>query len=152
MKQSVFLAIGLSIGLLFSPAPSRCAGQNGIRVLVKKLHTDKGRVGCGLFNGANGFPRDESKALRVAWVPKHKHVAICDFLGVAAGTYAVTILDDSNENGKMDFNFIGLPKKGYGFSNDAKSTLSPPSFKAASFNYDGAELLTVTIHTVYWLH
>jgi len=79
-------------------------------------------------------------------------IRVCDFLDLPAGTYAATILDDTNLNGKMDFNLIGLPKKGYEFSNDAKATLSPPSFKAASFNYIGDDLLTVTIHTVYWKH
>ena len=53
-------------------------------------------------------------------------------------------------NGKMDFNFIGLPTKGYGFSNDAKATLSPPSFSAASFSYSGEGSMPVPINIVYW--
>ena len=61
---------------------------------------------------------------------------------------AVTVLDDSNMNGKMDFDLIGLPTKGYGFSNDAKATSSPPPFSAASFSYSGKGSLTVTINIV----
>ena len=51
---------------------------------------------------------------------------------------------------KMDFNWLGLPRKGYGFSNDAKATLSPPSFMAASFGYSGGGSLTVLIDIFYW--
>ena len=77
---------------------------------------------------------------------KHDNVGVCDFAGVPAGTYAVTVLDDTNMNGKMDFNLIGMPTKGYGFSKDAKATLSPPSFSAASFSYSGQGSLDVPIN------
>jgi uncharacterized protein (DUF2141 family) len=81
---------------------------------------------------------------------KHNHVGVCDFAGVPAGTYAVSVLDDTNLNGKMDFNMLHIPTKGYGFSNDAKATLSPPSFSAANFNYNGTGSLSVPINIVYW--
>ena len=48
----------------------------------------------------------------------------------------------------MDFNWIGMPTKGYGFSNGAKGTLLPPSFDAASFGYDG-EGLSIVNDLVY---
>jgi uncharacterized protein (DUF2141 family) len=44
-------------------------------------------------------------------------------------------------------NWLGVPKEGYGFSNDAKAVVSAPSFSAASFPYDGHNLdLTLTLH------
>ena len=120
--------------------------------MVEGLRDNNGRVGCSLFNGPDGFPRDKTKEFRGMWTRKHNNVAVCDFTGVPSGTYAVTVLDDSNINGKMDFNFIGLPTKGYGFSNDAKATLTPPSFSAASFSYGGAGSLAVPINIVYRAH
>ena len=60
-------------------------------------------------------------------------MAVCDFTGVPPGTEAVTVLDDSNINGKIDFDFIGLPTKGYGFSNDVKATLTPSGFAVFIF-------------------
>jgi uncharacterized protein (DUF2141 family) len=151
MKRSLSLAAALALSLFLSLAPSLCAAaDSGIRVVVKGLRNDDGRVGCSIYNSPDGFPRVEAKQLRGLWVKKHNHVAVCDFPNLPAGTYAVTVLDDTNLNGKMDFNFIGLPTKGYGFSNDAKATLSPPSFSAASFVYSGKGWLTVPIDIVYW--
>jgi uncharacterized protein (DUF2141 family) len=151
MKRSLLLAAALTLSLVVPLAPSLCAGaDSGIRVVVKGMRNDKGRVGCSLFNGPDGFPREKAKQFRGMWTQKHNSVAVCDFTGVPAGTYAVTVLDDTNMNGKMDFNFIGLPTKGYGFSNDAKATLSPPSFDAASFKYSGNGSLPVPIDIVYW--
>ena len=41
---------------------------------------------------------------------------------------------------------LGIPKEGYGFSNDAKAVLGAPSFSAASFPYDGRNLeLTISL-------
>jgi uncharacterized protein (DUF2141 family) len=153
MKASLLLAAALVLSLSVSPAPSLCADSDrGIRVVVEGLRDNNGRVGCSLFNGPDGFPRDKTKEFRGMWTRKHNNVAVCDFTGVPSGTYAVTVLDDSNKNGKMDFNFIGLPTKGYGFSNDAKATLTPPSFSAASFSYGGAGSLAVPINIVYRAH
>lgn len=153
MKHALILTAMMALSLSVSVASALGAGSDsGIRVVVKGLRDNNGRVGCSLFNGPDGFPRVKAKQFRGMWAQKHNHVAICDFTGVPAGTYAVTVLDDSNMNGKMDFNFIGLPTKGYGFSNDAKATLSPPSFNAASFTYSGVGTMTVPIDIVYWGH
>lgn len=44
-------------------------------------------------------------------------------------------------------NALGIPKEGYGFSNDARGWLGAPSFAAASFRYDGRNLeLTIAMH------
>ena len=50
-----------------------------------------------------------------------------------AGTYAIGIFVDANYNNEMDRNFFGVPKEQYGFSNNAKGSFGPPSFKDASF-------------------
>ena len=52
---------------------------------------------------------------------------------VRPGIYAVAVLHDENENDEMDFNFLGMPLEGYGFSNDAAAMFGPPSFEAAAF-------------------
>jgi uncharacterized protein (DUF2141 family) len=150
MKRSLLLAAALTLSLVVPLASPLYAGSDsGIRVVVKGLRNDRGRVGCSLYNGPDGFPREKEKQFRGMWTQKHNNVGVCDFTSVPAGTYAVTVLDDTNMNGKMDFNFIGLPTKGYGFSNDAKATFSPPSFSAASFSYSGKGSLSVPIDIVY---
>jgi uncharacterized protein (DUF2141 family) len=149
---TLLLATASAFLLLVAPAPfSRAEDTGGIRVIVRGLRNDNGRVGYSLFNGPDGFPRHKTKEFRGMWTKKQNHVAVCDFTKVPGGTYAVTVLDDSNMNGKMDFNLMGLPTKGYGFSNDAKATLSPPSFSAASFEYRGQGSLSVPINIVYKL-
>lgn len=49
------------------------------------------------------------------------------------GTYAVAIFHDQNANGKMDKNFLGIPKESYGHSNNVRGTLGPPAFDKVMF-------------------
>jgi uncharacterized protein (DUF2141 family) len=151
VPQLLTASVTLSL-IVVSAAFVHATAAPGISAIVKGLRNNQGRVGCALFNGAEGFPREKTKAFRHMWTSKHDNVAVCTFTDVPAGTYAVTVLDDSNSDGKMDFNLIGLPTKGYGFSNDAKATFSPPAFSAASFNYSGQGSLSVPINIVYRTH
>lgn len=73
--------------------------------------------------------------------------ARCDFEDIPPGTYALAVVHDENMNGKLDTNLLGIPKEGYGFSNDAKALLGAPTFSAASFPYDGQYLeLTISLN------
>ena len=60
--------------------------------------------------------------------------------GMAPGTYAIQAFHDENSNDKVDRNFLGVPKEGVGFSNDAKIVLFPPrapQWADAKFAYPG---------------
>ena len=51
---------------------------------------------------------------------------------IPPGTYAIKLHIDENENGKLDTNFIGIPKEQYGISNNALFL----DFDDASFDID----------------
>lgn len=75
-----------------------------------------------------------------------KTEARCDFLDIPPGSYAIAVIHDENMDGELETNFLGVPKEGYGFSNDAKGMIGAPSFPAASFSYDGKNLeMTISL-------
>ena len=49
-------------------------------------------------------------------------------------------MHDENRNGKLDTNFLGIPKEGVGASNNPKSRFGPPSFEESMFVLDCPEL------------
>lgn len=72
--------------------------------------------------------------------------AVCEFSGIEAGTYAVSVFHDENSNGKLDTKFMGIPREGVGASNGAIGHLGPPKFDAAAFHFSGGRLnLKITI-------
>jgi uncharacterized protein (DUF2141 family) len=148
--------IGLEVALV-----STCAGAAGrstpqalasadniIHVEVSELRSDKGQILCALFSSAEAFPTKADKAVARLTAKIAARQAVCDFTGVAPGTYAVSVVHDENANGKLDRNFIGMPREGVGASNDAKGHMGPPKFSAASFSYKGGRL-DLKIHVNY---
>ena len=56
------------------------------------------------------------------------------FDSIFPGKYAIQFFHDENENQKMDFSLIGIPKEKFGSSNDVKPVLGPPKFEKMLFN------------------
>ena len=53
------------------------------------------------------------------------------------GTYALKFFQDSNSNGKLDMNWIGIPTEGFGFSNNAYGIFMPKKFEEWLFKLKG---------------
>lgn len=64
------------------------------------------------------------------------------FDSISPGKYAIQFFHDENENQKMDFNLIGIPKEKFGSSNDVKPVLGPPKFEKMLFEiYDNKKIV-----------
>ena len=119
---------------------------NTIRIDIGGLRNDKGQVLCALYSSLDGFPKNSQKAVAKTDAPIVDKKAVCEFSGIEAGTYAVSVFHDENSNGKLDTNFMGIPREGVGASNGARGHLGPPKFDAAAFHFSGRRLnLKITI-------
>jgi uncharacterized protein (DUF2141 family) len=114
-----------------------------LAVRVTGLRSNGGQVGCTLYDTPNGFPANASAALQRRWCPIDRQTSRCAFDPIPAGVYAVACFHDENGNGKIDTGFLGIPKEGVAFSNDAKGFMGPPSFKAASFSFTESREIAV---------
>lgn len=122
-----------------APAPdSPVAGTGRIRVEVVGLHSDQGDLLVALFEAGRGFPGKSERAGARGVVPASSRVYV--FERVPYGNYAVSVTHDENRNGKLDANFLGIPKEGVGASNNPKTRFGPPSFEDACFTLDGREV------------
>ncbi|GGY66283.1 hypothetical protein GCM10011613_07750 [Cellvibrio zantedeschiae] len=61
---------------------------------------------------------------------------------VPSGDYAIKLFQDENENGSIDKNLIGIPKEGYGFSNNG-GAMGQPSYSEAKFAVDSTTNITI---------
>jgi uncharacterized protein (DUF2141 family) len=75
------------------------------------------------------------KGVRIMGITKNLVDKKCIFVikNLRPGKYAFKYFHDENKNENLDLNWIGIPKEGYGFSNNAKGTLGPPSFEKTIF-------------------
>ncbi|HEV2133371.1 MAG TPA: DUF2141 domain-containing protein [Terracidiphilus sp.] len=132
----------ISILLLcfLNPYVSASDAQNSIHVAIDGLRSDKGQVICSLYSSAEGFPKKYGKAIAHTNSLVANRLADCDFSGIEPGTYAISVFDDENSNGRLDTNFLGIPREGVGASNNARGHFGPPSFHDASFGYSGGHM------------
>jgi len=121
--------------------------ENLVHVEIDGLRNDKGQVLCAISSSAEDFPKNGAKAAAHAKSEITRGHAVCEFPGIAPGTYAVSAFHDENSNGKMDTNFVGIPREGVGASNNAKGHFGPPKFNAAAFQFSGGRVsLKITIN------
>ena len=91
---------------------------------------NKGSMFFALYDSKAGYMKTAVYSTKVKVTDK-KAVVVVENL--AHGTYGFSFFHDVNDNGKLDKNFIGIPKEPYGFSNDEKGTFGPPDFEDVSF-------------------
>lgn len=130
------------------PVPTAAAHQH-LTVKITRLHNNTGSVLVSLFREGTGFPDDASRALARQKATITDKGATLLFRDIPPGNYAVAILHDENNNQKMDKNFFGIPKEGYGFSNNASAPFGPPSFRKASFTHGNQKPTEIVIKTKY---
>ncbi|UII30266.1 DUF2141 domain-containing protein [Fulvivirga ulvae] len=64
--------------------------------------------------------------------------------GLPAGTYAVAVIHDKNNNGELDMGMMG-PTEKYGFSNNAKNMFGPAPYSDASLELENDTTITIKL-------
>ncbi len=116
--------------------------QSNVEVVIKKIKGTAGSLRVALFNSEEQFLKTPYKGEIVKISGETVTVV---FKNVPAGTYGASVIHDENENEKMDTGMMGIPKEGFGFSNDAMGMFGPPKFKEASFVLPATKSVSVTL-------
>ena len=120
---------------------------SAIRVQIEGLRSDRGEAVCALFADAADFPKRIDRAFAHTAAQILMGHATCEFPRVPAGIYAISVFHDENGNGKLDTNWLGIPREGVGASNNPKPRMGPPKFAAARFQHSGGSTdVEITLH------
>jgi uncharacterized protein (DUF2141 family) len=141
-------ALVMGSALIFAVCPARAGGAVGTIHVHMKLRNDRGQVICTLFTPADKFPDQSHKGMTIAVPISNKH-AVCRFKDVPYGNYAIVVFHDENRDGEFNQNWLGMPKEGFGFSNNP-GTLKKPVFDDAKVNLDRPEV-DIEVKLNYWL-
>ena len=130
-----------------------------LRLTIKGVRSDSGEILVALYDSADGFRSAIANAAKRGLLPDSGRLigtAIrakrgsqsTVFTQLPPGRYAVIVIHDENDNGRLDENAMGAPTEGYGFGNNARGFLSAPSFEAAAITVGDADVST-SITLVY---
>jgi len=135
MRAFVFLAILIAAPAVFA--------DTDVSVEVSGVSAADGKLFLSVFDS------------KKTWLKKpilEESVAIDGDAGVfeiqlQPGFYAFHVFHDTDGNGKMKTNFIGIPKEPTAVSNDAKGRFGPPKFKDAAITV-GEDAVVVPLKLV----
>lgn len=124
--------VPLIICLFILTTTTSQTNTGSIEIVVTNIDYKKaGFIWIGLYNCKESFGKLD-KAFQMQYVPVKNQTITIKFNNVKYGTYSVNLFHDENSNKDIDKNFIGIPKEGYGFSNNP-NFLGPPSFEKTKF-------------------
>ncbi len=116
-----------------------------LTVNLTGFRSDTGAVEVLVFDNEGAFPKKPEKAIARQRARLEAGSARVEFRNLTPGTYALSAYHDVNDNGKMDANFLGIPKEPTGASNDARGRMGPPSFKDAQLIVSADTTVTITM-------
>ncbi len=138
MKRIIFcLAVFLCSGIAFA--------QNGFTLEVVEAKKNGGKLHISLFNSDNSF---NERKIYYSLVKDADTETVCIPIDLPSGEYVFSMYQDSNGNGRLDSNFLGIPREPFGFSNyNGKS--APGSFdKLKVMVNDKTKKVTVHLHKI----
>jgi len=139
----------LALALLLVAVAAGAARAETLVVEMKGFRSDKGKVLVALFAAKDGFPNKPKKAVRRVEVDIRNKAAVAVLMGVPPGTYAVAVLHDEDGNKSMKTGIFGIPKEGYGASQDARGNFGPPPWDDARFHIRPGRRVTTRIKIAY---
>ena len=113
-----------------------------LNLKVTGIKEIKGELVIGLFNNQKTWlKKGKEFSKKIIKITARKESIVFD--NIPAGNYAISLFQDENMDGKVNRSLIGIPKEGYGFSNNARVTIKAPGFKKSSFlvNSDRDEII-----------
>lgn len=137
-----FLALGPML-LFLSPKNQRPPSAT-LHLQVQEVKAPLGVMRIALYDSeANFLDFKEVFASKVVPATIGTTTVVIDSL--PAGTYAIALYQDQNDNDVMDKNWLGIPTEPLGFSNAQLRTFGPPSFKACAFTIAAGENTNLSI-------
>ena len=127
------VVLALSLALL---ATTAMAGE--LTIEVSGISPDRGKIYVAVYDRQDTFPTAGQQRTGQILEATGQRLTV-HFRDLPPGQYAAVAYQDLNGNGKLDKNFLGIPKEPYGFSNGARGSAGPPKFTAAAvtLNPDG---------------
>lgn len=109
-----------------------------LTIKIKNVKHDASTIYIAIFANEANWP--DGEPFRALSTPAETEVTTVS-VEIPEGTYAVSVYQDINGNGQMDYNALRMPKEPWGVSNDAPARFGPPKWKRMTFEL-GSEPFT----------
>jgi uncharacterized protein (DUF2141 family) len=129
LKPSVKILIGFLLAVSFIQMTAQ-----SLNIKIENIRDTTGIIFLAFFRDDGSF--HEGKPFMVKKVSKESMVngSLSVSLCIEAGHYGIALLDDENSDDRMEYNWLGIPREGFGFSDFYARGLRRPAF--SDFDFD----------------
>lgn len=106
--------------------------QNTLSVHVHNVLSDKGDVNVAVYNSDASFLSFD-EVYTTGTEAAHNGLVTLQIEDLPSGEYALAVFHDENGNGKLDTNWLGIPKEKVAFSKGKMKTFGPPKYQECAF-------------------
>ena len=138
-------------GLLLS-LPIRGVAQQ-LTVCIEGIRNHEGEIRLAFYRNDEEFKTDTPFRIEIVKKDTLTLTKPClQFSGLEKGVYGLALLDDENNNGKLDYKLL-VPDEGFGFSDYYPEKLVRPAFEDFDFYFDGKEkTVAITLRYILYLN
>ncbi len=145
-KKTLFLKTFL---LLLLPATTlNC--QN-IDVIITGIRSEKGQIVIGVFKDSESYKTEEVFMSKSFKKNVNTDGGMTVQFSLEPGVYGLCLLDDENSDGIMHYNFLGMPKEGFGFSDLYFTGFIKPKFDSFKFTLSEGQQKSIKFRVRYIL-
>ena len=131
-RLAAFCLLALTAPLSLQAADP--ATTTALRVELTGLAEAEGNLYIAVYDSDDTWLGDETvMQQQVVIADARDGELVSSELQLPPGDYALSIFHDTNDNGELDTNFIGIPKEPVALSNNARPKFGPPKYKDAVF-------------------
>ena len=129
--------------------PATTLNAQDVEVIITGIRAEKGQIVIGVFKDNESFRKEESFLEKRFVKNGISNGEMRVKFSLEPGIYGLSLLDDENSDGKMEYNFARLPKEGFGFSDYYHTGLTRPKFDSFKFSIDQSKKRTITVRIRY---
>jgi uncharacterized protein (DUF2141 family) len=119
------------------------AQNNALTVTITGIQNNSGKLMAEVYNSKGKFLKSAYKTTSTSI---KSNTATVIFSDLPKSEYTVMVYHDENNNGKLDKNFIGMPKEPVACSNNAKGFMGPPKYEDAKFSLVTDSKITIKMN------
>ena len=136
----------LFIAILLAAFSFGFSQNSNLTVTITGLKNNTGLLTVELYNAKGKFLKTSYKTVSSSI---KLNTATVTFVGIPKAEYTVMVYQDENNNGKLDKNFIGMPKEPVACSNNAKGFMGPPKYEDAKFTITADSKINIKMNDAF---
>jgi len=144
IREILFIKI-----VLLTVWPAVNLNAQNVEVVITGLRAQEGQIVIGVFKDDESFQKEESfleKRFNKTGITNGEMKVR---ISLDSGIYGLSLLDDENSDGKMEYNFLRMPREGFGFSDYYHTGIKKPKFDSFKFSIGQDEKRIITIRVRY---